>query len=165
MWNEALKKYPIIFFDATGNVHQDIKNQSKPLLYSMVFRDLNKKLIVPLAEFLTTSHDQINISKFLLSIKSKLDNNEVPKIVVTDMSWALMNSIMFTFNQCTISNYLSWCFNYLYKQSQINNLPNLIKTKMYLCSTHYLHNLIKKVKKIQTSEKSRKFFIFMFTLI
>jgi len=41
----------------------------------------------------------------------------------------------------------------------------MFKTKLYLCSTHFLHNIIKKSKKIAAATNVRKAFIFSVSLI
>ena len=81
--------------------------------------DKKNKSIIPFAEFLTTSHLQENVTKYLNSIKNKLEDtscqNIFPKIIVTDMSWTLINSILRVFNNFTLNEYLNWCFNYIFK--------------------------------------------------
>jgi hypothetical protein len=75
-----------------------------------VSHDKDNQVIFPIAEFLTTAHDSLTISKYLLSIKHHLkesDYESTVRIVVTDFSWALMNSVINIFNGCTIMAYLN----------------------------------------------------------
>ncbi len=41
----------------------------------------------------------------------------------------------------------------------------LFKTKLYLCSTHFLHNIIKKAKRVTVEKNVKKAFIFSVSLI
>lgn len=137
---------PIIFFDSTGSIHKDIPDQKKPFLYSLVFHDTIKHKILPLAEFISTAHDQITIGKYLSSIKSILEQNKVaqPKIIVTDMSWALINSVLLIFNNCNILNYLNYCYLILTQNKQELNQIIKVKTndsKNYIHS-FYIHKLL-----------------------
>ena len=68
---------PILFFDATGNIHKKVSHQNAPFLYSLVFHDTSNHLVIPLAEFITTSHNHISISKYLSFIKNILEHNKI----------------------------------------------------------------------------------------
>ena len=169
MWKKAKIQNPIWYFDATGSINKDVEGQKKPFFYSMAFHDSLHTSIIPFAEFVTTANDQNTISKYLSSIKVKLEEhskeNLLPKIIVTDMGWALINAVMLSFNNCTVLNYLNWCFDMLFRPYDAN-LTKVMKIKSYLCSTHLLKNVAKKAKSIQVfSNHVRKTFIFMFTLI
>jgi len=139
---------PILFFDATGNIHKKISFQKDPFLYSLVFHDTEKHLIMPLAEFVTTAHDQLSIAKYLSWLKNLIDQKkiELPKIIVTDMSWALINSVLLVFNNCNICNYLNYCYFHLIKKN--THLNNVIKVKYYICSIHFFQNIKKKVTRL-----------------
>lgn len=156
---------PILFFDATGNIHKKISFQKDPFLYSLVFHDTEKHLIMPLAEFVTTAHDQLSIAKYLSWLKNLIDQKkiELPKIIVTDMSWALINSVLLVFNNCNICNYLNYCYFHLIKKN--THLNNVIKVKYYICSIHFFQNIKKKVKKTNISQDARMLFLFTFVLI
>lgn len=122
------KKNPIWYFDSSGNFITDKNNQSMSLLYSFIMYDPENKLIIPISEFVTTSHTILNISKYLLSIKSiinantKKDDIQLSKLVVTDFSWALINSVLNIFNNCNTNQYLALCFDYLVLNPQSHNL-------------------------------------------
>jgi hypothetical protein len=107
---------PIWFFDATGSIHRKINRQPKPFFYSVVCHDTNKKNIIPIAEFVTTSNNQISIANFLSEIKLRISmattKNVYPKIIVTDMAWALINSVMRVFNNCSMIEYIVILINY-----------------------------------------------------
>ena len=142
------QNYPIWYFDATGSVHKQIKSQPKPFFYSLVFHDQKTKSIIPLAEFVTTDRSSSNISKYLAHIFNLIDNHaginckRVAPIIVTDFSWALIYSVLKEFNSSTIINYLNWCFQILVYYQNNQNISNLFRTRIYLCSTHFLKNMI-----------------------
>jgi hypothetical protein len=113
-----------------------------------VCHDTIKKNIIPVVEFLTTSNNQITIGNYLSEFKLQLSlatkTNVLPKIIVTDMGWALINSVLRVFNNCSMMEYLNWCYNFVFK-----NQPTLIDNVVYYtCSTHFIKNIIKKAKGI-----------------
>ena len=95
MWIYVQHINPVWYFDATGSIIQNIPGEKKPLLYSMVCHDTSTKTIVPVFEFVTTSHSEDNLAKFLSSMRRKM-YREIPSsrfypiapIVVMDFSWA-----------------------------------------------------------------------------
>lgn len=159
-------------FDATGGFLKEITGQKKPYFFTIVFHDKPHKSIIPLANFITTAHDHLNISSFLTSIKSKIeiysDQRSIifPKIIVTDESMALVNAVLKTFNNCSLLIYLNWCFDILTKVINDPRYIQLMNVKIYLCATHLLKNMIRKIKNLKNvSEDIRKTAIFSFTLI
>ena len=83
---------------------------------------------------------------------------------MTDLSWALINSVTESFNKFDISTYLKWTFEFLLKNEITESVP---KTKLYLCSTHFLKNILKKTKRIvkDSNYQFKNDFIFMFSLL
>ena len=180
MWMFIQKKWPVWYFDATGTICKKIDNQKLPYLYSIVAHDHESKSIIPIAEFLTTSHTQINISLKLMQIKhyflkySSLCgkkygfNFPIAPFVVTDFSWPLINSVLDVFNNLTIIQYLNMSFDIIVNKKEDNLIH--INTFVYLCSIHLLKTFIKKSKKIQHPDKKneirvKKSLIFCFTLL
>ncbi len=164
MWKYVRKTNPIWMLDATGKIHRKISKQPKPFYYSIVAHDTFSESIIPVAEFVTTANDQNNISIHLNEIKRKLQEATktaiLPKIIITDMSWALINAVLKVFNNCNMLTYLNWCYRKLFEneQSDLNIL-------YYTCSTHFLKNIIRKTKKVTNATKVRRAFIFMLALI
>lgn len=99
-----------------------------------------------MAEFLTTKNNQIVIGNYLSEIKLQLSlatkRNVLPKIIVTDMGWALIGSLLRVFNNCTMLEYLNWCYDLSFTKEAIV----LNKIVYYTCSTHFLKNMIRKTK-------------------
>ena len=135
---------PVWFFDATGSIHRKINRQAKPFFYSIVCHDTCNKVIIPVAEFVTTSKNQITIANFLSELKLRINmattKNIYPKIIVTDMAWALINSLMRVFNNCSMLEYLDNCYGFLFSGSSFNMVI------YYTCSTHFIKNMIRKAK-------------------
>jgi hypothetical protein len=151
----------------------DVPNQSKPLLYSLVARDIKYKSIIPIGEFVTTSHSSNSISNKLSIIRDTLVDNyptrnekSYPDIVVVDFSWASIHAINKTFNyNCSILSYLEWTHEILVLNKPNHLLKIMNNTIIYLCSVHILKNIIKKAKSINVEEKVRKAFVFCFALL
>ncbi|RNA19930.1 kDa in NOF-FB transposable, partial [Brachionus plicatilis] len=113
IWIQAKCSNPIWYFDATGSVHKNIVSQKKPLLYSIVFSDKKNKIIMPIAEFITTEQTTKSISIYLQSIE-----NKIPPIIVSDFSWAIINSFLSVFNKITIRTYLTWCYGVIFENQK-----------------------------------------------
>lgn len=145
IWNHVRESNSIWFFDATGSIHKKVFDQPKPYFYSMVCRDSEKKLIIPVAEFLTTQNDEFTIDSYLRSIKHKIElvNMEaMPQIIVTDQSRVLQNAVLNVFNSMTFEKYIAFCFDIVTNTKELSNAFVVY----YTCSTHLLKNIIKSSK-------------------
>ncbi|CAF1040289.1 unnamed protein product [Brachionus calyciflorus] len=117
-WLKIQRVNPVWYLDATGCVIRDIPNQQKPFLFSLVMHDPQTETIIPFFDFVSTSHNSMTISKYFFSLKKYLEINipngflQFPKVIIMDFSWAFINSCLETFNLCSISQYLSWSFEY-----------------------------------------------------
>ena len=88
------------------------------MLYSFVVRDKENELVLPIAEFHTTSHSAVNLEDYMHRIIHIMQSNlnlscAFPKIIVVDFSWASINAILSQFNKCQTSHYLDACFKLL----------------------------------------------------
>jgi hypothetical protein len=180
MWILIQKKWPIAYFDATGNVCKRIENQKIPYFYSLSIYDKEAKSILSIGDFITTCHTTTNVSLFLFQIKFILQKYyamskgiykpsfESPPIIVIDQSWVLLNSILSVFNNLNITEFLKISFDCLINEDlsrfgEINTLP-------YHDSVHLMRNFIKNSKKIQHFTKesetaARKYSVFCFCLL
>ena len=75
MWSKINKINPAWYFDATGSILKGVNGQNRNYLYSIVCRHSQKKLIVPIFEFCTTSHNYVSISRNLFAFKKELEMN------------------------------------------------------------------------------------------
>jgi hypothetical protein len=180
MWIIIQKKFPFWYFDATGSILKKIDRQNLPYLYSIVTHDYESKSIIPIAEFFTTSHTQINISIFLMQIKnfflkySSLCGKKYgflypfAPVIVTDFSWPLINSVLDVFNHMSMMQYLEVAFEIIINRKK--EMLFQIHTIIHLCSIHYLKSFIRNSKKIIHKDKNnevlvKKTLIFCFTLL
>lgn len=132
-----------------------------------------KKTIIPIFDFISTSHNSITISKYLFNFKKYLEiivpteSFRYPAVIVVDFSWAFINSIQETFNKCTIQQYLDWSFDLIVlKKKKCDAFLNcLMVTKVYLCSTHFLKLIISKVDKLKVKIDLKRTFLLAFTLL
>lgn len=164
---------PVWHLDATGSVTKNIQGQKAPFLYSLVMHDPENNTIVPIFDFVSTSHCSITITKYLFSFKKYLEKmvnskySKYPTTIVVDFSWALINSILDAFNCCTIRQYLEWSYEIvILKKSKENAILDcLMNTKVYLCSTHFLKLIVSKVEKIKAKREVKQKFILGFSLL
>ena len=171
MWLSIQAKSPIWYFDATGSIIKKIAKQSLPYLYSIVTHDESTKSIIPIAEFITTSHTSLSISNELNYIRDTLNTKILsarkkclPAILVTDFSWALINAVMKSLNNCSIVEYINWTYDVLCNKKLY--LQDAMYTIHYICAVHFLRIIIKKAKNEAGNNKDMlKRFIFTFTII
>lgn len=171
MWETIKQRYPVWHFDASGLFLKEILDQKKPLLYSIVSYDPIAKSLIPIADFFSTANDTINISINLLRIYNaykKYNINFNPSIIVTDFSWANINALLKTFLNCEIIQYLKMCFGKAVLKD--DSFSKNLTTKIYICATHFLKNIIDdvddiKITKEKIPEKVRAAFIYCFSML
>ncbi len=86
-------------------------------------------------------------------------------IIVTDFSYALINAVLKSFNNCQLSHYILWTFHLLIQFPNEEQIRNIMKVKIYICSVHFLKSLVFKVKKTEKNQIVAKSFIFAFSLL
>ena len=151
---------PVWYFDASGSFVTKVKNQTMPLLYSVVIHDKQKKNILPIFEFLTTAHDATNIGTYLYRIKNVLSSNMPAKshiiapVVVVDFSRALINSVLSIFNNCSLDDYLKWSFDFIVRKNV--HIFGVMRTKIFLCAAHIIKNVVKDYTKVEKTNRFSK---------
>ncbi|CAF0989827.1 unnamed protein product, partial [Brachionus calyciflorus] len=145
-----IKQYdPIWYFDATGSIMAKFPNQKETLLFSIVANDSLNKVSISIADFLTSSNDTISINCYLTKIIQHYGVYiffEKPKVIVTDFSCANLHALCKSFNNLEIIDYLHLTFQILVEK---NKFPlAAIKTVIYLCSTHFLKNIIEETDRV-----------------
>lgn len=120
-----------------------------------------------MSEFVSNDYRALHVSKYLQTIKyffeKRTNETSIAAIIVTDLSFSLINAVMETFNRMTLSHYLSWTYKVLIDHKNDTRIQNICKTRPYLCSTHFLKSIIVKAKKLNPALD--KPFIFAFTLL
>ena len=149
MWSVIKVSNPVWFVDATGGVHSKVNGQKAPFLYSAVCHDEKKKQIIPVFEFISTEHTGESIAKYMTFAISRIVQNtksnepfSVAPVIVCDFSFALINGILKSVNHITLTDYIKYCFDILFQ----GNNSLYMRTHIYLCSTHFLKSMIKKVR-------------------
>jgi hypothetical protein len=120
---------------------------------------MNEK--IPLADYFSASHSQARFTQFLFSIKKifqtvKCAGQKQPfaSIMVTDPSFALINSVHDVFNNCSLINYLDWTYEIFVENI---NLGISMPVKTILCSVHFLKLMAKKAKKMIKPKEADQF--------
>ncbi|CAF0933384.1 unnamed protein product, partial [Brachionus calyciflorus] len=170
MWDMIQQRNPVWHFDASGLFLNEINDQSKPFLFSIVCHDPVSKSFIPIGDFFTPANDALNIQLNLTRIQQtflKYKKTYNPSVIVTDFSWASINALLRTFLNCDIIQYLKISFE---KAIHFDNSHDYVfKTKIYLCSTHFLKNVIDdfdyRTSRIKISSKVRHCFIICFTML
>ena len=136
--------------------------------------DTKNKLLVSIADFISCCQNETWISKNLFFIKGLLSHNITNKkkyiiapIIVTDFSFALINSIHQAFKGCTLLQYICWSYDYITKNNETTK--SLFTARTYLCSVHFLKNISKKAKSVignlKQGKNILKTFLYAFSLL
>ena len=125
----------VMHFDSTGTIIKQIPGNKQPYLYSFIIGRLN----MPVCEFVNTDQRTFSIANnlnFFLGEARRLNNGrEVkPNVVVTDFSYANINSVLWSCNKTTLPVYLQSMYNELTKP--LTRKENL--TLLFLCSCHMI---------------------------
>lgn len=152
----------------------DLQGQNRILIFTIMAKSKKpeqkeKRDHIPIADFLSSSYDSLSIECYLKKIVNKFKCYsffKLPKVVVTDFSWASINAILAAFNDCKPIHYLNWAFNLMIHNKE--ELRNIFPVRIYLCSTHLLKNInddFRKNKKKSEISSFKRDFIFGFSLL
>ncbi|CAF0935921.1 unnamed protein product [Brachionus calyciflorus] len=146
---------------------------SRPsLLVEAIVHDKINKINLPIAEFVTNLNNNVSIFGYLHKILEKFKCYKffkLPKVIVTDFSWANLHATMKVFNNMDVISYLKLSFQLLVEEKEYALRP--FNTMIYLCSTHFLKNVnydAKKELKYKNDENSNdalKLFLDAFYLL
>lgn len=134
-------------------------------------RDPKTETILPIYDFISTSHNSLTVSKYLMTFKKKIEmvapagSLKIAPIIVVDFSWPFINSILEVFSSCTIELYLETMFKLIVEKEKELPFLKVIKTRVYLCSTHFLKMIVTKERKIESNNRITKIFILSFCKI
>ncbi len=129
-----------LYLDATGGIVSKIPNQAKKVLYYALVlpRDGSSKPPLPVTEMLTNKHNVPNISSWLLKFVhsvSKLTSVRVHRIE-TDFSWALIQSVLVSFNKENVDTFLDRTHKICHFQLQRKDVNCYCHCCAYLCCRH-----------------------------
>ena len=132
----------ILYIDATGRVTENVKGCNRILYYVAAIRHpFGKSPPIPIAEYITTSHDQYSIRQFLMAIHEKeyrrnKANIANPWLVMTDYSWAILLACMKEFCYSSLEEYLNRTFRIIIDKA---NKEDLEKTIIHICLAHVMN--------------------------
>jgi hypothetical protein len=162
MWNLIKTTSPIWYFDATSSILSKTCHKNLIFLYSIVCRDPDSSQIISVADFFSSDQTSSTISRYLFSIADILKYKNIANFIVIDHSFTLINSVIRTFNQCSILDYLNLAYKLI-----VNKNPNISKSivcKLQICAAHFLKIIIRKIGFCE-DKTVRNTFIFSFTLL
>lgn len=158
---ENKKHSAILFFDATGSIVQKIPGQTERIfLYSLVMENtVEGRSALPIAELLSNDHHTSEIRHFLSVFCNnvKLQSSKiVPRRVETDLSWAIIQGVVQTFNEQNVKNYLDYIWDVTRKRYSLKELQT--KTYLHTCSAHMLQIFIRTLN-LKNREKGLSDFV------
>lgn len=127
----------VLHLDSTGTVVRKIPEQKQPYLYSVILADDN----IPVLEFISTDHRGFSIrhklDTFLAEVR-KLNNGRpaLPRVVVTDFSYALINAVLDACNTMTLTAYLKATYQLLLSNKRLRRKRSM--TFIAICNAHML---------------------------
>ncbi|CAF0946024.1 unnamed protein product [Brachionus calyciflorus] len=77
LWKNYCQNYPeylVCYFDATGSIIENIKDQKRKFYYSLIVNEKKQHLSYPIAEFLTTDNTSLNIANYSFHVKQQFKN-------------------------------------------------------------------------------------------
>ena len=137
--------------NATGSlITKSAKSESPIYLYAVV---MPVKIVgepcLPLVEWLSNSHNTVNISSTLFSwwIRVK-ELVRMPETIVTYCSWALMHSVASVFNRITLDRQLDRQWE-MFSKGDVNQEF----VSLRLCAAHYLKSISRRLARMGYSKQ------------
>ena len=142
----------VVYIDATGNLVHSLDNKKEFLYYEVVFRNpIEKNAAIPIAGLLTDSQTEPRISDFLQSFRHAEKrlfghaNLSQPRQFNVDISWAIINSILRTFNNENLNDYIHRCWAIVSGKGKAHDLS---KSFIHLCLSHVMKAFKRKLMTI-----------------
>ncbi len=156
-----------LYLDATrGIVSKYQIKLRKVLYYALVLpRDGSSKPLLPVTEMLTNKHNVPNISSWLLKFVhsvSKLTSVRVNRIEI-DFSWALIQSVLVSFNKENVDTFLDRAHKICHFQLQRKDVKRF--TVVHICAATHGKNLFECSQKHTTDKGLHNFAVFCFALL
>ena len=158
---KAKQKSLVLHLDSTGGIikNKGLKPTGKQVyFYALVVAGNTEEKIasMPLAEFMTNRHTAPTIThwleEFLLSIQKFKGTKYLPSVVVTDFSWALLNSVCKTFNGRPLIDYINKCY---VAMTENDNKFLDDKTIIHICAAHLLKFVFNQMKDIDGLKEAK----------
>lgn len=151
------KCQPVLHFDSTGSIFKKPKYDSKaPFYYAGVINVSKTNRICPVFEMVSCSHDTASIGLLLIKFKSYVHQNKLKwplfKHVVTDFSFALLNSICYYWNNMSLEDYINATYQHVIHEDEMSRDVVLL----HLCCAHFTKMIINDVNRNSNLSDKRK---------
>ncbi len=155
-----------LYLDATGGIVSKIPYQAKKVLYcALVLPGDGSNKPLPVTEMLTNEHNVPNISSWLLKFVhsvSKLTSVRVHRIE-TGFSWALIQSVLVSFNKENVDTFLDRAHKICHFQLQWKDVKRF--TVVHICAAHMVKTFSNAARKHTTDKGLHNFAVFCFALL
>lgn len=156
-----------LYLDATGGIVSKIPSQDKRVLYYALVLpgDGFNKPPLPVSELLTNEHNVPNISSWLLKFVHSVCKLTSVKIhhIETDFSWALIQSVLLSFNKENVDTYLHRAHKICHYRLQKKDLMRF--TVVHICAAHMVKTISNAVSKVTKDKGLHNFAVFCFALL
>jgi hypothetical protein len=157
----------VLHIDATGSVVTMVNDQPKPLYYCALLSTANQSAL-PAFEFITCDNSATAIQSHfeVFNRHVRIVNNGkpvFPPCVVTDFSWALINSCLTAFNRCSASTYVKRCYKLL-----TGSMPEARAASFNvhtICIAHKFKVVANKPKQVEQDKTKRKLGMVCFSVL
>lgn len=143
--------------DATGKIVKHPKNVRNWIYYYAVVISVENthgdpKNIIPILEMVSSKHKVLAIGDWLRTFKytysEKYSNWPPIKHIVTDFSFANINSILETWNLMDLKSYMNLCHSMACRKTEKINISYI-----HLCCTHLIKNMINDIASFYGKKK------------
>ena len=156
----------ILHLDATGSVvAKSVSRSSAPIFLYSVVMACN---LVSAVDFMTNRHSAPWLSGILLNFLSDVRRSNsctavVPRHIVTDFSYALINVVLLAFNRMTTSEYLQHAYDVI--NGDVAETEALSRCYISICVSHMIKATADKLRKRETDTTKRKFVLVIFAAL
>lgn len=158
------KKDLVLHFDATGSIVRKPSPQSKRIYYYGGVVNINHK-IYPMIEMITNDHTAESIVKCLNYFKSLWIMNKLTmptfKYVVTDWSWASVNAIVSSWNDCKVLDYLFTAYDSIIRNQL---LPQNI-TPVFFCYGHFMKMVSRHIATLKIKKSASTYYLEIISIL
>lgn len=121
--------------DATGCVVQPVKFIDERIyLYTLAAHNPDEHIVFPLAHAVLSNHTAYEIGNFLCQLNRSCKSIKIklPIIIITDVSFAIIQAVLKEFNNTDIIDYNRICYSFLYGESDF--FPPVV---IQFCTSHF----------------------------
>lgn len=150
--------FTALHLDATGSVVRQPVTEKKRIFYYAGVVRLGDADVIPILEMISSRHTAVDIGTWLSKFKHFCLKNGLKwpifKILVTDVSFALINAVTEFWNLLpSVVEYINICYDKVFNNAQLPQHFILLK----FCCCHYIKIITKDVNNYATDKKSKCF--------